>query len=416
MDSEIGTGSDPGTDRGWRVDDGPSAGRPRPATGPIVVASVPAGHDYVRSAVDGAPGIEVRADPVIDPGDPGRWWPHPVLAPDDDPAVLDGVDVVHVHFGYEHRTPEQLAGLVSHLRRRGIALVVTVHDLTNPHLSDERAHLDRTGILVSGADAVVTLTPGAARRIHELWRVDAQVVGHPPLIDDGLARRWRRPACDTRMMPGGRASGDLTSDGRASDGHRAPVVGVFLGALRPGVACAELLPHLAAAARGIGGSLRVMVREHVLAGARTDPDHPRYDDVSVVDRLSADGLAELVAHPMVDRDRLCRMVTDCDVVVLPHRHGSHSGWIEVCRDLAVPVVVPEVGFLWEQWCGPGNDPVAEVGGALFDPRAPALSAELRTALQRALDPGLPLPHRDPAAESGAVRRRHAEIYYRLVSR
>ena len=400
MDSDTDPGSAPDIDCVRGVDDAPDAGGPGPLARPIVVAGVPSGHDYVRSAIGGAPGVVLRPDPVLDPRDPARWWPHPVLDPDGDPSLLDGVDIVHVHFGYEHRTPGQLAGFVAHLRRRGIALVVTVHDLTNPHLSDERAHLDRTGVLVSAADAVLTLTAGAARRIHDLWRVDALVVAHPPLIDGDLTRRWRRPG---------------RRPGTTSDGGDTPVVGVFLGALRPGVACGGLVPHLAEATCGIDGSLRVMVREHVLAEARADGAHPRHDDVVVLDRLSADGLVELVPHPMVDDDRLCRMVTDCDVVVLPHRHGSHSGWIELCRDLAVPVVVPEVGFLWEQWCGPAADPVAEVGGALFDPRAPELPVEVGAALRRALDPGHPLPHRVPDAESAAIGERHAEVYSGVLS-
>jgi len=34
--------------------------------------------------------------------------------------------------------------------------------------------------------------------------------------------------------------------------------------------------------------------------------------------------------------------------VLPYRHGTHSGWLEMCWDLGVPVVAPLVGHYVEQ--------------------------------------------------------------------
>lgn len=73
------------------------------------VLSLPAGHDYVRHAVGPATDVEVLADPVLDPAEPARWWPHPALEAAERPEVLDGADLVHVHFGYEHRTPGQVA-------------------------------------------------------------------------------------------------------------------------------------------------------------------------------------------------------------------------------------------------------------------------------------------------------------------
>ncbi|WP_347238654.1 glycosyltransferase, partial [Dietzia sp. E1] len=155
------------------------------------VRSVPAGHDYVRHALEPAADVVVLDDPVLDPAGPARWWPHPALEAAERPEVLDDADLVHVHFGYEHRSPEQIAEFVATLRARAMPLVVTVHDLTNPHEPDPAAHLERTGHLVRGASAVLTLTAGAAAEIRERWGVDAQVVPHPRLVPAAVTEPLR---------------------------------------------------------------------------------------------------------------------------------------------------------------------------------------------------------------------------------
>jgi hypothetical protein len=34
--------------------------------------------------------------------------------------------------------------------------------------------------------------------------------------------------------------------------------------------------------------------------------------------------------------------------VLPYRFGTHSGWLEACRDLGTTVIAPSCGFYQEQ--------------------------------------------------------------------
>ena len=62
-------------------------------------------------------------------------------------------------------TPAQLEELVAALRRRGKPLVFTVHDLRNPHHPDRAAHDRHLDVLVPAADALITLTQGAAAEI-----------------------------------------------------------------------------------------------------------------------------------------------------------------------------------------------------------------------------------------------------------
>lgn len=359
-----------------------------PAAAPAIrVRSVPAGHDYVRHAISPSGGVIVLDDPVVDPAEPARWWPHPALEAADRPEVLGGADLVHVHFGYEHRTPGQVAAFVAALRSRGLPLVVTVHDLTNPHEPDPALHLERTGHLVRGADAAITLTGGAAEEIRRRWGVDAQVIPHPRLMPAAVTEPHR-----LRRL--GRATGRS--------------VGVVLGSLRAGVAAEELLVPLVEALPA-GGRLTVMVRSDALAAAR-DPRHPRHGAAVELDRLAACSQVRVTAHGHLSDAELCAALADVDALILPHRHGTHSGWLELCRDLGLPAVIPRVGYLAEQW-SPG--PTGSTAAAVYDPAAPAAD-DLRRALAAALD-APPVPPRPPESEDAAVADAHLELYRRVLS-
>ncbi|KAA0918488.1 glycosyltransferase [Dietzia sp. ANT_WB102] len=363
---------------------------------------MPAGHDYVRHAISPAAGLTVLDDPVLDPAEPARWWPHPTLEAAERPDVLDGADLVHVHFGYEHRTPDQIADFVAALRSRAMPLVVTVHDLTNPHEPDPAAHLERTGHLVRGADAVITLTEGAAAEIRERWGVDAQVIPHPRLMPTEVTEplRLTRLTRSTRRM-----------------------VGLALGSLRAGVAVDELVAPLVAALPD-DTRLTVMVRSDALSAAR-DPEHPRHAAAVELDRLDAHPDVEVRAHEHLTDAELCAVLAGFDALVLPHRHGTHSGWLELCRDLGVPPVVPRIGYLAEQWAtgaALGNSAVHAPAPALYNPALynpalddpAAIAKDLRRALVSALD-GPPVTPRSPEAEDGSVAGAHLELYRRAVS-
>lgn len=376
---------------GWVITGDPTSTR-------IRVRSIPAGHDYVRHAIgpttDRSTAVIVLADPVLDPAEPSRWWPHPALEAAERPEVLDGAGVVHVHFGYEHRTPAQIAEFVGAVQSRGLPLLVTVHDLTNPHEPDSASHLERTGHLVRGADTVITLTPGAATEIRRRWGVDPRVIPHPRLMPAEITEphRLRRVARDRSREP--------------------RTVGVVLGSLRAGIAVEELLPQLAAALP-TDTRLVVMVRSDALAAAR-DPDHPRHAAATELDRLAAEHAGRHAAehasgvwpaidvreHEHLSDSELCDALANFDALILPHRHGTHSGWLELCRDLGLPPVIPRIGHLSEQW---GD---AEVG--TYDLVRPA-SNELRSAVLRSLE-GPPPEPRGPQADDPAVSAAHAELY------
>lgn len=252
------------------------------------IASVPSDHVYVRHLEPlGAPCWERLPDPPVPGAAPGQWWPSPVLEPAWLRLHAPTFDVVHVHFGFEHRTPDQLQAMVTTLRDLGKPLVLTVHDLRNPHLADGVAHDAALDVLVPAADALVTLTPGAAREIAGRWGRGAAVLPHPHVVGLG---RMGRPRPERRGFTIG-----LHSTQRANDGS---------------ALVRRALVDLVA----------------TLPGARLHPGHRRRPtDDELWDHLAA-----------------------LDVLVLAYRFGTHSGFVEACHDLGTTVVAPRTGHLAEQ--------------------------------------------------------------------
>ena len=348
------------------------------------IASVPSGHVYVRhlSPAGGGDGVERLPDPH--PDDPRRsaeqrWWPPVMLRPDW--AETADVDVFHVQFGFDTCTADGLRELVGVLRRRGIPLVITVHDLRNPHHADRREHDAQLDVLVPSADAVVTLTPGAASEIARRWGVEALVVPHPHVVDLGLARALReRPA-----------GGPWT-------------VGLHVKSLRASMDPLAVLPTLVEEVKAVPDA-RLLVNGHhdVLddGGSRRDPALASY-----LRDAERRGDLELHVHDYLSDDELWDYLSRLDVSVLPYRFGTHSGWLEACRDLGTTVVVPDCGYFADQ----GPVLTYAMGEGRFD------AASLRSALRTArTDPPPPADLDARARQRDDVAATHRALYRRLLA-
>jgi glycosyltransferase involved in cell wall biosynthesis len=282
-----------------------------PPARPLRVASVPAAHVYVHhlarphaddDSVVRLPDVPVAGAPA------GQWWPPPMLEPAWVAENADTFDVFHLHFGYDDKSPRQLSDLVAALHAHRRPLVLTVHDLRNPHHADPALHAAALDVLVPAADAVITLTAGAAAVIDRRWGRTAQVVPHPHVVP-------------------------LAEMGRARPGHAGFVVGVHAKSVRAntdpvGVArvlagCVDALP---------GATLRIDAH---------DDDRGRAVAAALPD------LAVRV-HPRFTDAELWQYLRGLDVSVLPYRSGTHSGWLEACHDLGTTVVAPRCGFYAEQ--------------------------------------------------------------------
>ncbi|QIK74606.1 glycosyltransferase [Nocardioides piscis] len=312
---------------------------------PLTIASVPSGHVYVRhlAPLTGA-GSRRLADP--DPLDPGRpagatWWPPVMLAPG---WVEDArMDVFHLHFGFDAVDPGDLAALTEALRARSTPFVFTVHDLRNPHHEDRRLHDEQLDVLVPAADALVTLTPGAAREIRERWGRDAHVIPHPHVVDVqhmahalAVRPRWRR---------------------------RPFRVGLHLKSLRASMDPMRILPTLIETVERLDDAvLQVNGHRDVL-----EPGGDRHHaELSRFLRREADrGRIELQVHDFFSDAQLWAYLASLDVSVLPYRFGTHSGWLEACRDLQTTVIAPSCGYFSEQ--GPALSYVHDENA--FDPES-----------------------------------------------
>jgi len=352
----------------------------------LTLASVPAGHPYVRGISGVDDGVVRLPDPLPDPGEPDRWWPPVVLDPVWITEHAEELDLVHVHFGAESLPPGRLERALDALAAAGLPLVYTAHDLTNPQLTDQSAHEADLDLLITRADAVITLTPGAAAEIARRWGRTAVVIPHPAIVAGDVT------------PPLGRAAGAFT-------------VGVHLRDIRPGIDAVGAVTTLLAGlgdlrAAGVAAAGRVVVNERVRDEAAL---------AAVADLVADRPDCVLVRRPRVDDAALEQEVADLDVALLPYRHGTHSGWVELCHDLGVPVIGPRVGHAHEQHPddfteltpGDGVSLARAVLAAVTRGTRPGTVERLALVQDRAVA---------RAAQQRDVARAHADVYRSVVAR
>ena len=367
------------------------------ASSPVRVQHIPAGHAYTRriapagvgSGHDGDPGetgIVTLPDPPV-PGAPeGQWWPHPGLEPEWVFEHAAEVDVVHLHFGFEHRTPGQLAEWAESLRRTGTGLVLTVHDLDNPHLAPgpegaagRREYAAGLDVLMRAADEITTLTAGAAAEVRRRSGRAATVHPHPHVVS---------PAWLDRPRP-------------AHDGF---VVTAHAKSLRPSVDVDVLVGELMTGTAALPSSvLRLHVHADVL-----ERTHARFDARVAELVTNPPEHVDVRVHGPLSDEELWRDLLGSDLAVLPYRTGTHSGWLQMCHDLGTAVLAPDVGHLTEQrpvWGWTRGRP-----GDLTRALETAHAAHL--AGMRAVRPDA----RAALAEAEEVRGLHVEMHRRIAER
>lgn len=358
-------------------------------TGPVRVRMIPASHAYVASLlpVHGPARVVHLPDPPVPGAPPGQWWPHPALEPGWVRAHATDQDVVHAHFGMEGRTTAELEAWLDALGEVGLPLVHTVHDLVNPHLFDQTRQREHLSLLVRRCDGLLTLTQGAAAEVERTYGRRPLVVPHPHVVPLDLVGRPRRER-----------DGPLR-------------VGLHLKSLRPNLAPMRVLPALldavAEAATAVPGGVRLEVRGHPEV---LEPFASRHDPAlaDLVHRLRVEPRpgVDVVVAPRLDDDSLWAYLAALDVSVLPYAWGTHSGWVEACRDLGTWVLAPDVGHLTEQ------------GGVLTwgPPDRPARADRLVELLAEGA--ATPAPHvgrSERERERDSVAATHAEVYAAVVA-
>lgn len=322
------------------------------------VLSIPAEHAYCQAITPR--GVEVLADPDAD--GQGNWWPHPALeASWWRDGRGEGIDLLHIHFGFEHRSADQLRELVAAVDEAGVGLVLTAHDLDNPHLIEQGDYHEALGVLARAAAAVVTLTDCAAGILDSRYGLrDVTVIPHPRVVPTS----WTAdPAVDRR----GGAAAFVKS-------QRANVVDD---------------PSFYAA---VAGEVPLTVYAH---------DEP--GTLAFREQLAARGV-EVVVHARLNDDQLFTTLASHDTCLLPYVRGTHSGWLEMCRDLGVRVAVPDSGCYADQADSPEAVEVYATGDGLSAAAAAA----------RLLEAGS-LPYQgDRGAQAESVREAYSQIYARVA--
>lgn len=314
----------------------------------VRVLAIPAEHPYTQAVCPA--GVEYLPDPDVD-GE-GHWWPHPALRADywENPPQ---VDLVHIHFGFEHVTPDELRETVQAIP---VPLVVTVHDIDNPHLNDQREHHERLQVLVDAAAAVITLTDHAARILRERFGArDVRVLPHPQIAAPVDVEREQRVAVFVKSL-----RGNVVAD---------PEFYIDIAKRVP----LDVYVHDVDATATLRGALA---------------NAPGYADLTLN-----------VHAPMCDRE-LHAAVARATVCMLPYTRGTHSGWLEMCRDQGTNVAVPDIGCYVDQVDTADAVEVYGVGDGASASNACA------TLLARG---AVPLAT-DRAAQLADVRAAHAEIY------
>jgi glycosyltransferase involved in cell wall biosynthesis len=319
----------------------------------IRVASVPASHVYVRhiapiggdvaqpggptaAARDGGVRVVRLADP--DPDDPTRsaeqrWWPPIMLDAAWVSAHAEEFDIFHLQFGFDARTPDELRALVAALRAHDKPFVYTVHDLRNPHHANRAEHDAQLDVLVPAADAVITLTDGAAYEIKRRWARRAIVLSHPHVVDFETMRRVQHARLDEQRD-------------RARHDDAEYRIGLHLKSLRANMNPVPVIGALLDTVDGLPGAvLQIDGHRDVL-----EPGSARYDDelAQLLRRAADAGRVDLRIHDYFDDAQLWQYLSSLDLSVLPYRFGTHSGWLEACRDLGTAVLAPNCGYYRDQ--------------------------------------------------------------------
>lgn len=348
----------------------------------IRVASVPSGHVYVAHLAT-ASGSPVQRLPDPRPGTDlpaAQWWPPGMLDTAWVREHADSFDLMHVHFGFDAVAPPDLAELVQTLRQHGKPLVLTVHDLRNPHHLEPGLHEAQQGVLVEGADALITLTPGAAAQIRRRWGREASVLPHPHVVEEPTLSRPRPQ-------------------------HEGFLIGLHAKSMRASMAP---VPDV----RAIVDVLDQMPGATVRVDAHTDvmtPGFERYTPAlaAPLRELETEGLVDLHVHDYFSDDELWDYLQGLDLSVLPYLFGTHSGWLEACYDLGTTVAAPDCGFYAEQ------RPCLSFSADPARRRASLQEAVLRAYQDR------PQWRADPAqrrAEREDVARAHEAIYEQVLAR
>lgn len=260
----------------------------------------------------------------------------------------DFFDLLHLHT-VELATAGELDRLYSRAAARGVRVVLTVHDLLPNIEADSSTYRAKLRLAAHRSDVVLTLTRAAQEQLREDLRLDAAAAGvivapHGAALSLDVAAkpRWASP--------------------------EAPAYAVY-GALRPNRDVLAVVRAWQLLTTEPRIRLRVLLRS-VRPGDEVR-DAPTLDSLRRLSSAEAD-LDLRVTSGFVSEEELVEWLAPASVLVLPYRSVTHSGQLELGRDLGLAVLAPDVPTLRAQL---GRDS-ASMQRVRWYPRADLEVAEL----------------------------------------
>jgi beta-1,4-mannosyltransferase len=123
-------------------------------------------------------------------------------------------------------------------------------------------------------------------------------------------------------------------------------------------------------------------------------------------------LIDLRVHGYFTDDEFYDYVREIDVSALPYRFGTHSGWLEACRDVGTAVVAPSNGCYASQGQIFPFDPDLpgdERWDSFFDAILTAAAARRRGDIE-------PVGRLRRLRERREISMRHRELYESVIAR
>lgn len=240
---------------------------------------------------------------------------------------LDFFDVLHIH-SVEFAETELIERVLEKCARRRRRVVFTLHDISPMFYDADSAYLDKLLKVCTAAQAIVTLTRSAARellqRLPQLEeRNHLKVIPHGYVLKPGHAR-W----------------------GKAGSAGGGKVEYAMYGAFRPNRDVYTSVLNWYYALQGDEARLNILCRalnEHDL-----EDEKLRLGELLSFVNSDRERM-RLVMHPFPTDEQVVDFLSDCDVLLMPYKWGTHSGQLELAFDLNLLPVISDVGYYHEQW-------------------------------------------------------------------
>lgn len=263
----------------------------------------------------------------------GRTTPHGLDIPIDasfdwldTQTSLDFFDVLHVH-SVEFAATTLVNRVLEKCAQARRRVVFTLHDIIPMFDDPEDTYTEKLKTVCSAANGIVTLTHGAAQALRERspW-----LNGNRPLT---VAPHGYVVVPDHEAWGRGGFSKDR-------------IEYAMYGAFRPNRDCYVSVVNWYYGLQDQSARLNILCR----AFNEIDLKDEKLGLRNLLDFVQQrPDRIRLVVHPFPSDEQVIQFLSECHVLVMPYKWGTHSGQLEIAFDLNLLPVISDVGYYEEQW-------------------------------------------------------------------